>query len=131
MVEGRPSGTSPGGGRGFILASIAYAVTLPASIWMLGEFDLGILEYVIALLPMAPVIAGAMIIMRRIDRLDELQRRIQVQALGFAAMVTGLGTFAYSLMERVGLPPLSLTWVLPLLLALWGVGCFLARRKYR
>jgi len=119
------------GGRAFIFVTIAYSVILPVSIWTLRAFDLGPLAYGVALLPMIPVIAGAMIIMGRIDRLDELQRRIQVQAVGFAAMVTGLGTFAYSLMERVGLPPLSLTWVLPMLIALWGIGVFIARRRYK
>jgi len=118
------------GGRAFIVVVIAYSVILPASIWTLQAFDLGLFDYVIALLPMIPVIAGAMIIMHRLDRLDEMQRRIQLHAIGLAALITGLGTFAYSLMERVGLPPLSLTWVLPILIALWGVGIFIARRRY-
>ncbi len=117
-------------GWGFAIAVLAYVVVLPLSIWTLRTFELGALAYLVALAPMIPVIAGAAIIMRRIEGLDELQRRIQVQALGFSAMVTGLGTFAYSLMERVGLPPLALTWVLPLLIALWGIGIFLAKRKY-
>jgi hypothetical protein len=119
------------GGRAFIVVTIAYAVILPISIWTVQAFDLGALDYVIALLPMIPVIAGAMIIMYRLDHLDELQRRIQLHAIGFAALITGLGTFAYSLMERVGLPPLSLTWVLPILIAFWGVGVFLARARYK
>jgi hypothetical protein len=118
------------GGRAFIVVVIAYAVILPVSIWTLQEFDLGPLDYVIALLPMIPIVAGAMIIMHRIDHLDEMQRRIQLHAIGLAALITGLGTFAYSLMERVGLPPLSLTWVLPILIALWGIGIFIARRRY-
>lgn len=125
------SRTGWGGGRAFVVITIAYTVILPLSIWTLREFDLGALGYVVALLPVIPVVAGALVIMHRIDEMDEMQRRIQVQALGFSAMVTGLGTFAYSLMERVGLPPLSLTWVLPIMIALWGVGIFLAKRKYQ
>ncbi len=125
------SRTGWGGGPSFIAVTIAYMILLPLSIWSLREFEFGPFGYVVALLPMIPVIAGAIIIMRRIDGLDEMQRRIQVQALGFAAMVTGLGTFGYSLMERVGLPPLSLTWVLPIMIALWGVGIFIAKRKYQ
>jgi len=115
----------------FIGAAIAYAVTLPLSIVLMREMDFGVLSMGIALLPMIPVIFGVIVLVRMIDALDELERRVQLQALAISGMVTGLGTFAYSLLERTGLPPLSLTWVLPILIALWGVGNFIARRRYR
>ncbi len=124
-------GTQKFGQRQFIYVAVAYTALLPLSIWLLQGFDLGALSFLVALVPMIPVGAGAVIIMRMVDAMDELERRIQVQAMGFAGLATGLGTFAYSLLERTGLPPLSLTWVLPIMIGLWTVGKIIARRRYR
>ena len=115
----------------FLVAIVAYVILLPCSIWILRLGDFGWVGIAIALVPMVPVVFGAIVIMQMIERLDELERRVHLQALAFAGLVTGLGTFAYSLMERVGLPPLSLTWVLPIMIGLWGVGSRLARAKYK
>jgi len=113
------------------VASALYALILPLSIWLLRTYEFGAAAPAVALLPMLPVVLGVIVMVRMIDALDELQRRIQVQALGFSALVTGLGSFAYGLLERTGLPPLSLTWVLPAMIWLWGIGHFVARRRYK
>jgi hypothetical protein len=63
--------------------------------------------------------------------MDELQRRIQLEALALASDGTALLTFSYGFLENVGFPHLSLFWVLPLMCALWGLGAGVAGRKYR
>ena len=41
---------------------------------------------------------------RFLGRMDELQRRIHLEALGFAFGATAILTFAFGLMENAGLP---------------------------
>lgn len=117
--------------RLFYLAAVGYVVLLPLSIIALRRFEFGVLAPVIALIPVLPVIWGGFITMKRIEQLDELQRRIQVHALGFAGIMTSLLAFSLGLLERVGTPQLSLVWVLPVMLALWGVGIQIAKWRYK
>ena len=50
--------------------------------------------------------------------------------VAFAFAATALLTFTYGLLENVDFPRISLTWILPLMVALWGLGQVLARRRY-
>jgi hypothetical protein len=85
----------------------------------------------IALTPMLACFAAAWVILREIRRMDELQRRIQFEALGFAFAATALGTFSYGFLEGLGWPRLSMFGVWPLMAVLWVVGLVIARRRYR
>jgi len=63
--------------------------------------------------------------------MDELQRRIHLEALGFAFGATAILTFAYGFLENAGLPRLSYIWILPAMVVLWGVGAAVASWRYR
>ncbi len=117
--------------RRFLAASAGYAVILPTSIWLLRTYEFGALEILIALLPVLPVCWGVYAAMRMLETLDELQRQIQTSAMGFSALVTGLATFAYSFLENIGWPRLDLVWVLPALIGLWGIGIWIAGKRYQ
>jgi hypothetical protein len=86
---------------------------------------------VIALSPMLPAAAMAWVILRELRRMDELQRRIQLEALGFSFAGTAVLTLSYGFLEGLGYPRLSMFTVWPLLAALWIVGLVLARRRYQ
>jgi hypothetical protein len=43
---------------------------------------------------------------------------------------TALLTFSYGFLENVGFPHFSWIWVLPLMVALWGLGGALASLRY-
>ncbi len=88
-------------------------------------------RYVVAVTPLVPAIAAAVAVLRHVGRIDELERRIQLEALAFGALLTGLVTFTYGFVEQAGAPSLSMVYVLPLLVALWGVGVGVAHRRYR
>lgn len=62
---------------------------------------------------------------------DELQQRILLSAIGFAATATGLLTFAYGLLEFNGYPPLDMTNIITFMLILWFVGLLYFRWRYR
>ena len=64
-------------------------------------------------------------------RMDELGRRIQLEALAFGFGAAGMLTFAYGFLENAGLPKLSYVFVFPLMIALWGIGGAIATRRYQ
>jgi hypothetical protein len=71
------------------------------------------------------------IFVRALTHLNEMQKRIQMQAFGFSLGATALLTFGYGFLEGVGLPHLSWTFVLPLMAILWGVGTAIFTLRYR
>lgn len=85
----------------------------------------------VALSPMLPAAATAWVILRELRRMDELQRRIQLEALGFSFAGTAILTFSYGFLEGLGYPKLSMFSVWPILAVLWVVGLVLARRRYQ
>ena len=85
----------------------------------------------IALSPMIPAAAMAWVVLRELRRMDELQLRIQLEALGFSFAGTAILTFSYGFLEGLGYPRLSMFTVWPILATLWIVGLVLASRRYR
>ena len=85
----------------------------------------------VALSPMLPAAATAWVILRELRRMDELQRRIQLEALGFSFAGTAILTFSFGFLEGLGYPKLSMFSVWPILAVLWVVGLVLARRRYQ
>ena len=116
----------------FLLAMAAYVVVLwgavtlinisPSSAWW---------RIPLALSPIVPVILAMIAYMRFVSRADELQRRIQFEALAFGFGCSGILTFSYGFLENVGFPHLSWTFVFPLMIAFWGIGTVIASRRYQ
>jgi hypothetical protein len=79
-------------------------------------------RYFIAVLPVIPAALVVWLFVRAISRLDEVQKRIHMQAFGFALGGTALVTFGYGFLEGAGLPHLSWTLITPLMALLWGLG---------
>jgi hypothetical protein len=112
-------------------AMTVYVLLLLGTAWLLNRFPYGAWRYAIAVLPVLPVILVLWAVQRFVARMDELQRRIQLEGVLVACIGTGVLTFTYGFLEGVGLPHLNWTWVLPLMFALWGIGVGLAGRRYR
>ena len=113
-------------------ALVVYGLLLVGSIQLLTHVDVARpWRDVIALSPMIPAAAMAWVILRELRRMDELQRRIQLEALGFSFAGTAILTFSYGFLEGLGYPRLSMFTVWPLLAGLWIVGLVLARRRYQ
>jgi hypothetical protein len=56
---------------------------------------------------------------------------IQLEALAFSFALTGVLTFSYGLLAFVGFPAISWVYIFPLMIALWGVGQAVAKRRYQ
>ena len=84
-----------------------------------------------AVLPLIPAGVVVWLVVRQLGRLDEVQKRTQMQALGFSMAATALVTFGYGFLESAGLPRMSATFVLPLMAAFWGLGLVALGLRYR
>lgn len=115
----------------FGAAMLAYTVLLPLSLFLIQGHATTPWRIPLALLPVVPVALAFWAILRAVARMDELQRRIQFEALVVAVGGAVLLTFAYGTLQNVGLPPLNLMFITPLLVALWGLGLALASWRYR
>lgn len=115
----------------FGLAMLAYLMVLVGSVTVLQANPGASWRYFVAVLPVVPAGLVLWIFIRALSRLDEMQKRIQMQAFGFSLGATALFTFGYGFLEGVGLPHLSWTLVLPLMAVLWGIGTAVFTLRYR
>jgi hypothetical protein len=120
--------------REFIYSMIAYVFTLITSIIMVGflaDYPMNPARIIVALAPIIPVIFMIVAFLRYLNGIDELQQKIQLLAIGFAAGTTSLLTFSYGFLEGVGFPPISLLWVFPIMILLWGLGLLIISRRFQ
>jgi len=116
----------------FTASMIGYVAVLIGSVWVLSGSQIeGGWKTVIALMPMVPGAAVALSVMRQVRLSDELQRRIQLEALSLAFGGTALATFSYGFLENVGYPKLSMFFVWPLMATLWLIGGIVSGRRFR
>lgn len=111
-------------------AMAAYSVTVPTSIWLLRGHEHTPLGYAVAFLPIIPSALALWAFMRMFRTLDELQRRIQLEAVAFSFLATCLITLTWAFQQNAGLPRFDVSWVAPLLIMLWGLGLGIAKRRY-
>ncbi len=84
------------------------------------------------LLPLGPLFLALRVFVRNLDALDELQRRIHLEAFAFSLSCICMLTFSYGMLEAfVDQPHVSLIFVLPLAIIVWFVGRLLAKRRYQ
>lgn len=112
-------------------AMAAYVVVLIVSLLVIEQNPQAPWRYLLALAPVVPAFFALLAFVRFLGRMDELQRRIQLEALGLSFGATAILTFAYGFLENVGFPQISYIWILPLMVVLWGVGAGIASRRYR
>ncbi len=113
------------------LAFAAYGVLLVGSIELLQHVAIAApWRDLVALSPMLAAVIMPWVILRELRRMDELQMRIQLEALGFSFAGTAVLTFSYGFLEGLGYPRLSMFSVWPIMAVLWIVGLLLARRRY-
>ncbi len=102
-------------------ASVRWLHRQPATPW----------RYLIAVLPVLPIFLMPALVIEFLRNLEELQRRIQLEALGFAFAATALSTLTYGFLQNAGLPQLNWIWVWPVMAGFWTVGLLVAKWRYR
>ena len=115
--------------RMFFVMMTYLAVTY-GSVWSLKNYELEGFRTIIAITPMLPMAFVVVVIMTWVRKMDEFECRVQFEACVFSLIVTGMITGTYGFMEGVGYPELGTEWIPPMLIILWGLGNFVARRRY-
>ncbi|QLL11353.1 hypothetical protein [Pseudomonas chlororaphis] len=113
------------------LALLAYLVAVVLSTYLMPGMDSSAGHIAVSLIPVIPLIAMALAVIRQLRRLDELSQRIQLNALGIAFVCTALITFSYGFLEIAGLPRLSMFAVWPIMGSVWLVATLIGNRRYR
>jgi hypothetical protein len=114
---------------GVVAAHVAVVVSVGL---ILDRNEDAVWRFAVALAPMFTFVTILLMLVSQVRRLaDELGRRIMLEALVIAFFGTMIGTSAYGLLQRAGLPDLNGLWVGTLMTALWFVGMAVAKRRYR
>jgi hypothetical protein len=110
----------------------AYVVVLIASITALDRMEIPpTLRIITTLAPIIPIAFVIIAIMRALRDSDELQRRVQFNAVMFSAVSTGFITFSYGFLENIGFPKFPTILVLPMMFGLWGFSLGYFWKKYQ
>ena len=115
---------------GFIVATLLYVGLVYLSEYVINANADANWRFAIAVLPAVPVAVCVVALVPYYHRLlDELQQRTQLEAIAFAFLGTLVITFGYGFLELAGLPGIGWGWVWVLMVVLWLVGDWLARRR--
>lgn len=119
-------------------AAALYLATTFISVWLLRHplVDVpSLLRVPVALLPIAPMIWLIRIQVAMILARDELQRRIDLEAIAIAMIGVGMGSLSMAFLVNANVFDVSgrtaLVWVLPTLWVSYGVARHWVARRYR
>jgi hypothetical protein len=105
----------------FFFAVLAFLMVLVGAVTVVEANSELSWKYYVALAPALPAGLVIWLFVRALSRLDDLQKRMQVQAMGFSMAATAIMTFGYGFFEGAGWPQLNGTLILPLMALLWGI----------
>jgi len=117
--------------RRIIVGMLGYAVVLMLAVTFVKAYPQSPWRYVVMLLPILPAMWSLVGVMKFLRAMDEMQRRVHMEGVAFAFLVTVVLAFSYGLLERAGMPNIPTIWVASLMIFLWGVGNYIAARRYR
>lgn len=114
--------------------AVCSAVAAVSCGWLLRHTAPGVpMRLVYAILPVIPTTLYLLSVFKSIRALDELHRRIQLEAVTFAFAVTLVFSLTFGMLQKAGF---FLTWVWDwegiwgLMLATWVLGQIVAARRY-
>src|SRR5437660_1206916 len=118
--------------REFRTAMIVYAVLLIVSVFLIKHGPSSAWWRIpLALAPMISIFFALRAFLRFFHRIDELQRRIQLEAFAISFGITCVVTFSYGLLEYAGFPAISWIWIPPFMMTLWCIGEAISSRRYQ
>jgi hypothetical protein len=128
MTERRASGLG-----WFLTGVVLWTAIAFIAAWSLKTLDLENWQaYLIALAPTAPALIMLGGLMNWIRRQDELYRRIQFEAIAFAAILIWFVTFIWGGLELLGLvSPLPAFWIATGLVFAYGFGAYYFGKRYQ
>lgn len=119
--------------RWFLFWMMMYAAVLISGTVAHNRLELdGFAALAVALAPVLPTLMALREFVILLRSVDEVQARIQSEAILIAAGVIGFGSFAWGFVEnRMEVPDISLIWVLPAMIAVWGLALPVVSRRFK
>lgn len=114
---------------------IGYSLTLAASLWLLRTGIASVpLRALIAITPALPIAFMLLAALRYLREIDELQRRIETEAIGIASLLVSVVYFAGGLLDKAKVLHFDaaavMIWVFPLLMLCYGVAKYFVTKRY-
>ena len=114
---------------------IGYSLTLFASIWWIRQGIASVpLRAVVAVLPALAIVLLMRAALRYLREIDELQRRIETEAIGIASLLVSVLYFAGGLLQLAKVidveAGVAMIWVFPLLCLIYGIAKMALTRRY-
>ena len=115
----------------FGIGAVLYSVGVLAGLRWARFLEDNPWRFAVVLLPMVGVAVCAWAMMRLVREADEMQARKVMEALVISTAGTVITSIAYSLLEEVGAPRVSLIWVGGAWALFFGVGMLWSTWRYR
>jgi heme/copper-type cytochrome/quinol oxidase subunit 4 len=113
----------------FLISMAVYSVAVVVSVMLRQPHTNPSLA--VALIPEIGVLAATATMVRFALRMDEMQRRIAIDAAAFSAVVTVVVCMGLGFAENAsGIPHISMIWTFPIAGLTWGAALPLMRRRY-
>jgi hypothetical protein len=120
--------------REFLPPMAAYVVLVFLSVWLLKRIDAPALRALVALLPLPPIAFALRAIMRYIRDADELQRRIELEAVSISTAFVSFAYLTGGFLQAARVIDVRATdamlWVFPLTCLAYGVVKIVVSRRY-
>jgi hypothetical protein len=120
------------------LTALVYVATTWVAVWLLGHALADAapgLRALVALLPVLPIVLVVRILVQMVLAGDELQQRIDLEAIAISALGVSLGALTLSLLMVAGVINVTgrqaLVWVFPAIWIAYGFARAWAARRYR
>lgn len=121
--------------REMMLAMGGYALVLFASVWLLKRVEEPALRALVALAPVPPIALALRAIVRYIRDVDEMQQRIELEAVSIATAFVSLLYMAGGFLQAakvIDLPAAAaMIWMFPLVCFSYGLAKLAVVRRYR
>jgi hypothetical protein len=120
--------------REFMPAMAVYVVAVLLSTWLLRRVDVPVVRALVALMPVPAIALAMRAIVRYIRDSDELQRRIELEAVSIATAFVSLSYLAAGFLQSarvIDIPAnVAMIWVFPLVCLTYGVAKLAVMRRY-
>jgi len=117
--------------RAAVVVAAYAAVTAAVGFAFVYKLVPGPLTIPAALLPIVPAAFFPFLLLDRLRACDELQRKIQFEAMAFAFAMAALLTLSFGFLQFfANFPDVNWVWVWPVMGLMWIIGMVIGRRRY-
>jgi hypothetical protein len=114
-------------------ALAGYVIAVFVSTWLLKHFPEAPAwqRIAITLLPLPAIVWVLVALLRRLLRKDELEARVELEAIAIASAIVGVASLGWGMLDFAHLvEPISLFYVLPALMGVYGLVKCVSWRRY-